>query len=137
MTDSFQRQRASTEFAKLEQLELAQPELDQLEEPVLQKAASSLKLEPAHFALGSFSLFLGGGGFETSRRRGGVLEVSFPPSSLYQLDSACPLCFVTWAQACQLLGKRSFLLLLQLSNFKILLSWCFPRKTAFSDTFPP
>ena len=102
-SDSFTRQPSTSELSKLDrspsttELAALRLELAELEQRALKKAASSSEPQTsAHLCLqgGSFSLFLGGGGLKTSRRRGGVLRGSFPPYSLHQLTSLTQL--VPW-----------------------------------------
>ena len=75
-----------SELAKLEQLEFSRLALAQLEKPAcrtelsppLRKELEKLRARLA-FRERSFSLFLGGGGLKTSRRRGGVLRGQLLP----------------------------------------------------------
>ena len=89
-----QRRTSTTELAKLERrtltLELAEldstalhTELEQLEEPVFRRAASSLELSTAHFAVRSLATLCGPGSL-TIRAQGGVLSIQL--LTPYQLD---------------------------------------------------
>ena len=89
-----QRQTSTTELAKLERrtltLELAEldstalhTDLEQLEEPALKKAALSLELSTAHFAVRSLATLCGPVSW-TIRAQGGVPSIQL--LTPYQLD---------------------------------------------------
>ena len=83
-----QRRTSTPELPELERTAL-HTELPELERRALEKAASGLELSPTTAQLeGKLGLFLGGGSFHTSPRRGGVLSsrACLPQLHLTELD---------------------------------------------------